>query len=324
MSLLFCCLVNIERRLVHGDYKKRIRSLGSYTKGIAEGQPVVVSVRVPSIDSTMTTKIGFTSDLSPGETVLPKAVGSTTKFNAEGKEIPLKDEPKETHYRQQEWTWKEFRGRYDTEEKSKIVDIPYLRYPRNFIKPPAVELTVATNTDGEKLIISGAMEFSPKNDERLIHIINLFLEIFGHCEIRNENLDSIIRAPLQKLNWDVLPSGKKPWGELKPLVRKATERLSDGNKVVIDKRLESINIHEPDFVAVGRAGFTGYLIFGFPEKNLYILESTQTNNATYVIENNWETLSGLTKAEILQNDLHKARIIHRESWFSEVNRILSK
>ncbi|WP_315980950.1 hypothetical protein [Aliamphritea spongicola] len=183
-------------------------------------------------------------------------------------------------------------------------------------------MNIATNSNSEKFIISDPVEFTSENDDLLVHIINLFLEIFGHCEIRSENLDSIIRAPLRKLNWDVLPPGKKPWGELKPLVREATGNLSDGNKVVIDKRLESINVHEPDFVAVGRAGFSGYLIFGFPEKNLYILESTQTNNATYVIENNWEVLSGLTKAEILENNLHKERVFHRESWFNEINRVL--
>ncbi|WP_110634149.1 hypothetical protein [Salinicola salarius] len=302
--------------------KKRIRSLRAYTKGLVEAQPLVVSVSVSNIDANMAIDIGFSPDLSPGESVLPKSIGNITTFNSEGKEIPLKGEPKETHYRQQEWTWKEFRGRYDFEEKSKIVDIPYERYPRKFIEPPAIELNIAKNAGGDKLIVSDSVEFLPKNFDLIIHVVNIFLEIFGYCEIRNENLDSIIRAPLRKLNWDVLPPGKKPWGELKPLVREAAKHLSDGNKVVIDKRLESINVHEPDFVAVGRAGFTGYLIFGFPEKCLYILESTQTNNATYVIENNWEVLSGLSKAEILENDLHKERVIHRESWFSEINRIL--
>jgi len=302
--------------------KKRIRTLGSYTKGLEDGKPVVISVSISDIDSGSAINIGFSSSLSPGESVLPKAIGNITRLNAEGKYVPLKDKPKETHYRQQEWTWKEFRGRYNFEEKSKIVDIPYERYPREYIEPPAVELNIVTTANDEKFIVSDSVELRTENDELLVHVINLFLEIFGHCEIRSKNLDSIIRAPLRKLNWDVLPSGKKPWGELKPLLKHVTDNLSNGNKVVIDKRFESINIHEPDFVAVGIAGFSGYLIFGFPEKNLYVLESTQTNNATYVIENNWEFLSGLTKADILKNRLHKERVIHRESWFNEINRIL--
>jgi hypothetical protein len=304
--------------------KSRIRSLNSYTKGLIQNQPIVICVGCSNVDTSKILSIGFSSDYSPGETVLPKVIGKITEFNAEGKEIPLKDQPKETHYRQQEWTWKEFRGRYGFEEKSKIVEIPYERYPRKFIKPPSIELTIVSNTSGEKLIIADPLDFTTNNEDLLLHIINLFLEAFGHCEIRNENLDSIITAPLKKLNWDILPQGKKTWEELEPLVSKATEHLTDGNKVVIDKRLESINFHEPEFVAVGKAGFTGYLVFGFPDRDLYILESTQTNNATYVIENNWESLSSLTKAEILDNNLHRERVIHRENWFSEINRVLCK
>ncbi len=81
--------------------------------------------------------------------------------------------------------------------------------------------------------------------------------------------------------------------------------------------------NEPEFVAIGRAGFSGYVVFGFPSKSLYILESTKTNNATYVLEDDWEYLSGLTKAEILNNRLHKERILHRENWFTEIARVLA-
>lgn len=65
------------------------------------------------------------------------------------------------------------------------------------------------------------------------------------------------------------------------------------------------------------------MIFGFPSKSLFILESTQVNNATYVLDRNWEDLSAMTKAELLNNNLHKKRLIHRENWFAEVNRVLN-
>ena len=46
----------------------------------------------------------------------------------------------------------------------------------------------------------------------------------------------------------------------------------------------------------------------------YILESVFPNNATYVLQDNWEKISQLSKAEILSQNLHKARIVHSESW----------
>lgn len=301
--------------------KHRIRSLAAFTKELNQGQTIIICVKVSDIELDKAVNIGFTPTLNLGDSILPKAIGNITKFNAEGKEIPQKDKPKETHYRQQEWTWKEFRGRYSFEEKSKIVDIPYERYPREYISPPAVELMIATNTISEKFIISDPIEFSLDN-QLIIHIVNLFLEIFGHCEVRSENLDSIIKAPLRRLNWNILPPGKKPWGDLKALIGQTTNSLTSGNKVVVEKRLEFINSYKPDFIALGQAGFSGYFIFGFPKKNLYILESIKTNNATYIIENNWKVLSGLTKAEILENNLHKGRVIHRESWFNQITRFL--
>jgi hypothetical protein len=73
----------------------------------------------------------------------------------------------------------------------------------------------------------------------------------------------------------------------------------------------------------GQAGFEGYLIFGFTEKDLFVLESLVYGNATYVLGSNWESLAGLTKKEILAADLHVARIIHRQGWDSEIARLLA-
>lgn len=41
-----------------------------------------------------------------------------------------------------------------------------------------------------------------------------------------------------------------------------------------------------------------------------------------LFENNWETLSAMTKSEILRDNLHSNRVIHRENWFREVHNIL--
>lgn len=304
--------------------KKRIRSITTYSKGLVVGKPVIVCVNAKHIDPICAVNIGFDSTLEFGETVLPAAKGSVTRFNAQGKNIPLKELPKERVYCQGEWKWKQFCGRNEYEEMSKIVDIPYSRYQREYIEPPSLELTIVGDASGGKLIAAPQIIFNAESEGLITHAVNLFLEIFGMCELRNENLSSIISAQIKKLNWDILPKGRKPWGDLRALISPVINDLPEGNKAVIEKRFESINVFEPEFVAVGRAGFSGYLVFGFPEKSLFILECTQINNATYVIEKNWEQLSGLTKAEILNNKLHKQRVMHCKSWFGEINKLLSK
>lgn len=42
-------------------------------------------------------------------------------------------------------------------------------------------------------------------------------------------------------------------------------------------------------------------------KNLFVLESTHLDNATYVLKSNWQELSQLTKREILRCELYQHR-----------------
>jgi hypothetical protein len=302
--------------------QSRIRNLNKYRHILKDGMSILLAVPLKQISPEKIESIGFNST-DPGITLLPKPIGPVSEYNAEGKFISHKDQPKETAYRQAEWTWTEFRGRYDTVEKSKIVDIPYQRYPRTFSPPPSIELTIRLDTNGDKTLATTPFIFQTHETTQLIHAINLLLELFGFCELLHENLESILDIPVRRLNWDILPKGNRPWSSLKPLLDKKISQLPDGVKTVIDKRFESINIHKPDFVAVGRAGFSGYVVFGFPQKGIFILESTQTNNATYVFDSNWEELSNMTKLEILNERLHKNRVLHRESWFANINRILN-
>ncbi len=92
---------------------------------------------------------------------------------------------------------------------------------------------------------------------------------------------------------------------------------------MVENRLETINNYGPTFVAIGDGGFHGYVIFGFPEHGLFLLESSFEGNATYVFGERWEALSQLTKKEILAGNLQTARVIHRAvSWHGEIRQML--
>ena len=98
---------------------------------------------------------------------------------------------------------------------------------------------------------------------------------------------------------------------------------SKGNQSVIEHRFEVVNSYGSESVAIGQAGFRGYIIFGFPHKNLYVCESIYFGNATYVFEEDWEELSKRTKAEILNENLQKDRLIHIKGWEQKVHNLLS-
>ena len=304
--------------------KKRIRAVERHFGFLSPGTRVVLGVTVARLSSGQLKSAGFEGELTVGSSVLPPATaGPVSLRNAEGHNIVHDDEPMETAYRQVEWSWLEFNGPYDRVEKSKIVDVPYERYPRTFVPPPGVELTVSKSTDGTTLLVTTAIDFEPGSFDRLLHTANLLLELFGACEVFTDDLDSIVQTPLRTLNWEVLPPGEHPWEKLRERVEPIISNRPQKSQVVIRHRLETIGRHQPAFVAVGRAGFRGYLIFGFPTRNLFVLESTLRDNATYVFAEGWKDLSRRTKAEILSGNLQKERIIHREGWGDRVDGLLA-
>lgn len=300
--------------------KRRIRTLKPFKGVLSKYKNIIIGVPIDTKISKLTSKIGFTSKIENGETVLPSArFGSVSSFNAEGKDLIHRDQPMEKVYRVGEWKWKQWYGRYQTIERTKFVDIPYKRYPRTFIAPPSIELSVSAVQNGLKLIISPTIDVS--DEDKVIHVINLFLEIFGECQILDPKMGEVT-SPTRRLNWTILPQGQMPWSSLKKEVEKIIEETPKGNRSYLEHRLELINKHHPDFTAVGNAGFHGYIIMGFTSKNLFVLESPFYGNATYILENNWEELSQKTKAEIINANLCKYRLIHKDGWDLEINKLL--
>lgn len=302
--------------------KKRVRNLNFMNS--QNGKKVRIGVVANQINSVKAQEIGFSTCLPNGETILPSVIGPVTKRNSDGYYIIHRDRPKETWYRTIEWSWKQWSGRGVTEDMSDFVDVPYQRYQRALIPPFAVELTVATNKNGEKYIVSPIYEYDTNSEQgELLHVVNLFLEIFNECHVLDEGIEDIVIPTLIRLNWDILPPGEYPWeiryDQIKPFIQKA----KTGNQSMVRHRIEYINSFGPDFVAIGKAGFSGYLVLGFERQGLYIFESIYTNNATYIFDKNWKELSALTKKEILTNDLQKDRVIHRtDSWEKRISELL--
>lgn len=303
--------------------KKRIRSLKKYLKGISDGDHIMVSIAINEDNKNIIPTLGFTADLNLGETVLPEVVGPITSYNANGKYVKRKDLPMETATTQIEWTWKQFQGRDSFKEVTEVRDRDYLRYQRDFNPPPSVELKIDLLNEKNKLLVSPSYVLNGETQEIILHTINMYLEIFGRCEILDEAFHSISNTPQVSLNWEILPAGEIPWEQINNQLKKVIQRQPLGNQNILQKRQDAIKEFSPEFFAVGRSGFNGYVVFGFPSKQLYVLESSEVNNATYILDKNWQELSGMTKAELLNNNLHKARVIHTKNWFAEIGKLLS-
>lgn len=301
--------------------KTRIRNLNCLSY-IADGEEVIASLQEAERFKDTLIKIGFSKELRDGERILPLIVNPTTKRNAEKFYIPDRSKPKETYYQTQWWTRQEWAGRDETREVTDYVDIPRKRYPRIEFLPYSIELVLKYNDSGNLMVLADPIVFCDKNEKLLVNTINIFLTCFRECEILNGNLNAYVPVQTIRLNWEVLPEGEYPWNRMKDDLGKITEVRSKTAKKILFDKCELINSFRPDFRAYGKSGFRGYVIFGFKEKNLYVLESIYPDNATYVFGEDWKVLSRLSKAEILQGNLHDVRLIHNDNWKQEINILL--
>lgn len=296
--------------------KKRIRKLNPYKKLLPTTDEAFVTFS--GATTANLERAGFSDDAEEGAKILPNRVGRISLFNAEGKNRIRRDMPMKTAHRTVEWHWYERHGR-DKVERSDFRDVPYKRYPREFIEPPAIELTLSTDTDGNVILISDPIKGWQKNEALLIHAINLFLELFGECIILDENRLTVLPSNIKRVNWKLLPKGERPFERLKQELRPILASIKRGKRSFVDKRLELLNRFNPEYAAIGIGGFSGYILMAYPDKNLFVLESLLYGNATYVVSKNWEEIASLTKAEILRDNLHEGRIIHQSNWFSKVH-----
>ncbi len=283
--------------------KKNIRNSKQYLDIIVEKKIRICS---PELTEALKTKLKLTKSLKNGDSLLPTPIGPKTRFNANGKFIPLKREPKEMRIvGEREWSWKDFGGNWH----SKIIDIERLCYQREFILPPSHELIYHDN----KLY---SEEIDKNDTEKTTFIINLFLEIFKECEIVDAERNPIIK--MESKNWEILPPGEYPFEKIINSV-KGSRRGKDFVSATL-KRLDFYKEHKPSKTMIGTLGFLGYVMFFFD--NYIVLDSIHYGDAIYIFTPEKEDLCALPKKDILSNKYHADRIIHRAGWEASVLKYL--
>lgn len=265
-------------------------------------------------------KISGRTVWSNGESFLPKIIGKYSKENANGKEIVRKDLPKEQTSTMFYYTRKEWHGDKQVEVKDFAYRY-YQRYPRE--TKPAQNIFVTCI--GDNLVI----EVDLINDvESLnLHKINLALELFGsQFDIFKLDEEGVLTIPKKPffVRWEILPAGQYNKQDLLKKMRDSIpDRTKKSLKAVIEKRLESITKFSHDEIFVGLAGYQGYIVFIFKNKDIALLECDKPYNATYIFDyEKWDVLSQKSKTEILDNNLAKDRIIHNESWLEKIKKLL--
>lgn len=56
-------------------------------------------------------------------------------------------------------------------------------------------------------MVTPSIDFCNQNDKKMINTINIFLTVFGECDILTENYEKLMPTKVIRLNWEILPQG---------------------------------------------------------------------------------------------------------------------
>lgn len=292
--------------------KKRIISLDFLDK--YKNDDIKIGIHVTNNEHE---KLGI-KEFVEGIVVQPSPeFGINCNRNSNGYSFPDKTKPKEdriinTIY----WTWQDWGGN----EYGDYFDVVRKVYPRIEIPASNIEFLLTKNNSGESFILAN---LNSKADKQIVkQTINMFLEIFGFCEIFNKNLDLVdVHNKIKRCNWELLPPGVKAialTSAIKEKERKNKQR-PDYNQF----RLDTLNSYKPLEIYVGSGGFSGYHAFVF--ENTCFLENGYYGNATYVVpKEKWKELSQLSKQEVLATSDIIDKVNHTREWFDKIDALMNK
>lgn len=295
----------------------RILNVARYTGHLPENAIIRVIFDATDVKDASLQRAGFSAEAAAGSAILPAIVGPATRFNAEGKWIIHRDQPKELRYvGTRVWRWKQWGG----EEQESYVDIERECYPRTRVDPPSIELSLLDNSN-RLLIVSPEISLTDGDTAKLA--INIFLELFRACELITTHVESYSPPEISRVNWRLLPPGEYPWERLSTHIESALKKSSDDLKEIIQDRQDTIRAYGPSRIFVGQAGFGDYLAYEFSGRSLVVLESIRRDNAIYIFGQDWQAVSQFTKAQVIGQGLHLERIIHSKGWKAKLANALS-
>ncbi|MDF8367949.1 hypothetical protein G9406_10260 [Weissella paramesenteroides] len=296
--------------------KKRINNVQKYLSDISENQPFFIGIKIEPIQTQKILSEKFNKADETGLVFIPKPYnGIMAQRNTVGEFLSDKSKPKETAYRAQSWSLKDWGGNIH----SGTSEVPYPSYPKIFIEPFGLNFILLN--DKHHLVINKQFNKNKSEYEKIKSAINLTLELFNKAETFILDVDTDMLRPVrQSVPWEILPQGVRIWNAFKDV--DDSNQVSKSAKILIEERFKYLEKFKPDIEYQGTAGYSGYIAFAFSSKNVYVLDSILYGNATYIFDGNWEEVSQLTKKQIIDDNLYKYRIIHDKKWKTEIANIL--
>lgn len=277
--------------------RKKIIRVEKYVSDLEENQGFFIGVKISPEEIKNRLVNDFEVIDEENNIFIPKPYkGIMAQRNTVGEFVVDKSKPKETAYRSLIWNLKSWGGGWH----SGTSYIAYQRYPKKFIEPFGFNFTYIA--EEECFIINKEFNNNKAQYLNIKSAFNLLLELFKEVETFTLSVDgSKINSVTKRVPWEILPKGDKIWSAFKN--GELINQVSKSAKILIEERFDYLESFEPDVEYQGSAGYTGYVVFGFTDKNIYVLDSVLYGNATYIFSGNWKDVSQMTKKQIIEGKL---------------------
>lgn len=311
-------------RKIPKDISEKIKTL--YNNGVIVGCAGRFSAE--DLESGKLSNLGITLDQSGlylENSIIPTSdSGKYSSYNINGREIIRRDLPKETHYNSIESpNWG------DSYNGTHTVNLPYKKFPREFRSPRELEIVINCDNKeaglSEYIISFQVLDILDKNDNdfenKLFENLNLLQENVGMIGVESADMSISEYTATLNLSWEILPPGTLE-DTLQRLFR--TKQPTDKQKEVASQRYTFFLSLKPKNLIYGRSGLRRY--FGAQiTDGLVVFENIEYGNAIYVLFDNWEKLSQLSRIDLLSGEYENQfiRIIHEGPWEREVRKIIS-
>lgn len=260
------------------------------------------------------------SDL-PAKFIPPKYVGRISRYNQEDREIKLKHLPKvvKTFCVEVPNFGDPDKGYHDMCQDREVWQKEYVIANLDDIEVNILE------EDGENIVIYAEVSrriSSTSDVNEMSSFINLLQENLGCFNIDSASKSMAKLYEEHSVAWEILPPGK---------IEDYIERLrGDGERVpeevvgrLVD-RYEFLKSLDPIEFIIDATNMGRYFGAKFPA-DVVVFENMWHGNAIYIMKEDWEVLSQLSRLEIMKNHGDKVeRIVHRTNWKSRVRASLGK
>jgi hypothetical protein len=154
-------------------------------------------------------------------------------------------------------------------------------------------------------------------EQAYLYAASLARTWFGSATAYSLDETGIPQVPDQSVSWDFLPDGTVE--EMREAVVKKFGGSAPPQEIeIMIDRLEKVQSLAPEKRLVGSSGLQRYIGYLFGE-DFVAFENPRVGNALYLMYGDWESLSQLSRSQLLASrDGDFDRIIHTARWFERL------